>query len=139
MLLDVKILSKGQVIDDITMDETGRFMVNTEYYMLAEHSMEIVYINGVEVLLNYDGYNEIVKMMVVKAADEKTKEIEKIFMELRYEDEVFDPVEIEQFTFEAGYYSCKRSMGLSLDKYDRTRLIEITKVLDEVNENKFKR
>ena len=62
--LDIAFLWDGIHITNPQMDETGRFeVVPSEHYVSKDGEMVVVYINGREILLNYDGFNELIKEM----------------------------------------------------------------------------
>ncbi len=61
--VELKIESDGIMIDNVHMDSTGKYTVNPDTYLLNEHDMGEISINGKLILCNYDGYNEVVKIM----------------------------------------------------------------------------
>jgi len=62
--IDITFLWDGIQITDPFMDETARFeVVPTEYYIAEEGEMVIIYLNGTEILLNYDGFNELIALL----------------------------------------------------------------------------
>ncbi len=62
--------------------------------------------------------------------------------ELSEETDIYGPEEIDQFTFEHGYYTCKVELGMTIDQdggHDQLRLEQVRKLYNEMNEIKFRR
>lgn len=54
----------GMRISEPTMDSTGRYHVlPSEEYIAQEGEMVPVYLNGTEILLNFDGFNELMALL----------------------------------------------------------------------------
>jgi len=72
MLFNITFEHQGFMITDPTVDLTGRFAIDPietygikvddkDQVLPGEEEMKVVYVNGHEVLLNYDGFNAILK------------------------------------------------------------------------------
>ena len=62
VMLNVTFLWEGIHITNPLMEETGRFeVVPSEHYVAEEGEMVVIYINNAEILLNYDGFNALMK------------------------------------------------------------------------------